>query len=296
MVTIRHVRDDPSRTAEMVCLFRASDQRRKKEDRIVDDPYAKLFLGPLTRAALATLEATGRLGEIAEEHAPGLVTYVLARHRFIDQCLVRALDDSTAAVEQIVLLGAGYDTRAYRFAKAIGSRPVFEIDYPSTSRRKAEIIEERKRELPNVDTRRIEIDFLVDELADKLDEAGFVRGLRTFFIWEGVSMYLTRRAVQDTLTVVRTLSSPGSEIAMDFWHFLDSGDFASTAHNLSSTFLYFLGEAMTFSIHPEDVVPFLDRLQYDVLDLADAASLEQRFVKDDRRVHPSCYVVSAKTR
>jgi methyltransferase (TIGR00027 family) len=290
------MRDDPSRTAEMVCLFRASDQRRKKEDRIVDDPYAKLFLGPLTRAALATLEATGRLGEIAEEHAPGLVTYVLARHRFIDQCLVRALEDPRAPVDQIVLLGAGYDTRAYRFSNEIGSRPVFEVDFPSTSRRKSEIVEERMNELPNVETRRIEIDFLVDKLADKLDGEGFVRGRPTFFIWEGVSMYLTRRAVQDTLTTIRALTGPGSQVAMDFWHFLDSGDFASTAHNLSSTFLYFLGEPMTFSIHPEDVVPFLDRLEYAVVDLADASALEQRYVRDDRRVHPSCYVLSAKTR
>jgi methyltransferase (TIGR00027 family) len=290
------VRDDPSRTAEMVCLFRASDQRRRPEDRIVDDPYAKLFLGPLTRAALVTLEATGRLGERAEEHVPGLATYVLTRHRFIDECLVRALRDPAQNVEQIVLLGAGYDTRAHRYAREIGSRPVFEVDYPSTSRRKAEIVAERKSELPEAPITRVEIDFLTEKLDVQLECAGFVRGRRTFFIWEGVSMYLTRSAVQDTLGTIREISGRGSQLAADFWHFLDSGDFASTAHNLSSTFLYFLGEPMTFSIHPEDVVPFLDRLHFEVLDLADPAELERRYVRDDRRVHRSCYVLCAQTK
>jgi methyltransferase (TIGR00027 family) len=290
------VRDDPSRTAEMVCLFRASDQRRRPEERIVDDPYAKLFLGPLTRAALLTLEATGRLGEIAEEHVPGLMTYVLARHRFIDDCLVRALTDPTNPIEQTVLLGAGYDTRAYRFANTIGSRPFFEVDYPSTSRRKAEIVKEKKSELPAANVIRVEIDFLADKLSDKLDAAGFQRARPTLFIWEGVSMYLTRRAVQETLRTIHALSAKGSVAAIDFWHFLDTGDFAATAHNLSSSFLYFLGEPMTFSIHPEDIGPFLDRLGFAVLDLADAESLERRYVTDDRRVHPSCYVLAARSR
>jgi methyltransferase (TIGR00027 family) len=290
------MRDDPSRTAEMVCLFRASDQRRRPEERIVDDPYAKLFLGPLTRAALMTLEATGRLGEIATEHAPGLTTYVLTRHRFIDEQLVRALTNRDRAIGQVVLLGAGYDTRAYRFATEIGARTVFEVDFPSTSRRKAEIVAEKRSELPAVEARRVEIDFLTEKLTDKLDAAGFARGLRTFFIWEGVSMYLTRKAVQEALSTIRGISGPGSLIAMDFWHFLDSGDLTSTAHNLSSSFLYVLGEPMTFSIHPEDVVPFLERNGYAVVDLADAAALEARYVRDDRRVHPSCYVLSAETK
>ena len=73
----------PSQTAEVVCLMRASEQRRSPEDRIVDDPYARLFLGPLSRAALASWEASGMLGDVAERLAPGLTTYVLTRHRFI---------------------------------------------------------------------------------------------------------------------------------------------------------------------------------------------------------------------
>lgn len=286
----------------MVCFFRATDQRRRPEERIVDDPYAKMFLGPMLRAGLATLEATGRLGVLAEELSPGLITYVLARHRFIDDCLKLALSSAREGeprrepIAQIVLLGAGYDTRAYRFASEIGPRRIYEVDFPATSRRKAEIAAERKGELPSVAVQRIEIDFLTQALEVALEAAGFVRGARTFFVWEGVSMYLTRRAVQSTLQTIRAISGPGSEIAMDFWFLLDSPDFASTAHRMSANFLHFLGEPMIFGIHPEDVPPFLDRLGLELADLADAESLERRYVRDDRRVYRACYVTHARTR
>ncbi|MCK6547045.1 SAM-dependent methyltransferase [Myxococcota bacterium] len=288
------MRNEPSRTAEAVALFRASDQRRPPDARIIDDPYAKLFLGPVMRAALATLEATGAVGRFAEEHAPGLVTYVLARHRFIDDALLRALRAPSPAVEQVVLLGAGYDTRAHRFAADLSGRTVFEVDFPSTSRRKSEVVAAKASALPQADVRRVEIDFLHERLEDCLDRAGFRRGVRTFFVWEGVSMYLTRRTVQDTLATLRALGGVGSELAMDFWFLLDTPDLLSTAHRMSANFLHLLGEPLIFSIHPEDAGPFFERAGLAIEDLADARALEHRYVHDDRRVYPACYVVLAQ--
>lgn len=286
------MKDDPSKTAEAVCAARATDQRHKKEDRIVDDPFAKLFLGPMWRAALATLEVSGRLGDLTFELSPGLFTYVLARHRFIDDALARALSDRDDPVEQVVLLGAGYDTRAYRFAEQLEGRRVFEVDFPSTSRRKAEVIAEKRSELPRINPTIVEIDFVKETLEDRLLAHGFVRGARTFFVWEGVSMYLTRKAVQSTLSTIRALSGRKSEVAMDFWYLLDSPDLISTAHRMSANLLYFLGEPMTFGIHPEDVGPFVERLGLKVGALADAAELERLYVRDERRVYPACYVAS----
>lgn len=288
------MRNEPSRTAEAVALFRASDQRRSPDARIVDDPYAKLFLGPVMRAALTTLEVTGPIGRFAEEHAPGLLTYVLARHRFIDDALVRSLRAPAPRVEQVVLLGAGYDTRAHRFAKDLSDRTVFEVDFPSTSRRKAELVHAHARELPSANLHRVEIDFLHERLEDALDRAGFRRGVRTFFVWEGVSMYLTRRTVQDTLATLRALSGPGSELAMDFWFLLDTPDLMSTAHRMSGNFLHLLGEPLIFSLHPEDAPPFFERAGLAIEDLALAGDLEQRYVRDARRVYPACYVVLAE--
>ena len=283
----------PSQTAEAVCLMRATEQRRPPGERILDDPYARLFLGRLSRAALASWEASGKLGDVAARLSPGLAAYVLTRHRFIDDCLGRALE---ADVAQLVLLGAGYDSRAYRFAAGLGGRPVFEVDFPATSRRKARILARSADTLPRVTVHRIEIDFERDSLEERLRQAGFRKGARSFFVWEGVSMYLTRAAVKATLATIRDITAPRSDLAMDFWHLLDSPDLVATAYRMSANLLSLLGEPVTFGIHPEDVGPFLDRLGYRVLDLADSADLERRYVRDGRSVVPGNYLVHAATR
>ncbi|TMA86099.1 MAG: SAM-dependent methyltransferase [Deltaproteobacteria bacterium] len=284
------MRGRPSQTAEAVCLMRASDQRRPPAGRIVDDPYARWFLGPMSRATLASWEASGRWGRLAERLSPGLTAWVLTRHRYIDDCLVRALEGD---VDQVVLLGAGYDTRAYRFARQLGGRPVFEVDFPATSRRKARIVARHAGELPRTTVRIVEIDFQSQSLRERLLASGFRENTRNFFIWEGVSMYLTREAVKATLRTVYELSAVGSEIAMDFWYLIDQPDMVSTAYRLSPNLLSFIGEPITFGIHPEDVGPFLERLGLHPLEVADAKALEERYVRDGRHVSPGVYLVHA---
>jgi len=285
------VRGRPSQTAEVVCLLRATDQRRRPAQRILDDPYARWFLGPLASATLATWEASGRLGDLAERLSPGVTTFVLVRHRYIDDRLAAALAGSR--IRQIVILGAGYDTRAYRFAMALGGRPVFEVDFPATSGRKARILARHARELPPSDVRRVEIDFQTQSLEERLLASGFEKGSASFFIWEGVSMYLTRDAVKATLRAITTLGGAGSELAMDFWYLVDAPDLLSTAYRASASALSLVGEPVTFGIHPEDCTAFLERQGLRVAEVADAATLEARYVRDRRRVHPAMYLVHA---
>src|SRR5437870_10555935 len=98
-----------------------------------------------------------------------------------------------------------------------------------------------------------------------------------------------------TLRTVCELSAVGSEIAMDFWYLLDQPDMVSTAYRLSPNLLYFIGEPITFGIHPEDVGPFLERLGLHPLEVADAKALEERYVRDGRHVGPGVYLVHAGT-
>jgi methyltransferase (TIGR00027 family) len=272
--------------------MRASDQRRPAGERILDDPYARWFLGPMSRAALASWEASGRWGKLAERLSPGLTAWVLARHRYIDDCLVQAL---AGDVEQVVLLGAGYDTRAYRFAAPLRGRPVYEVDFPATSRRKARIVAGRTRDLPSTCVRLVEIDFQTEPLRERLIASGFRPRARTFFVWEGVSMYLTREAVKSTLRMVRELGGPRSELVMDFWYLLDQPNLRATAYRLSPNLLHLVGEPITFGIHPEDAGPFLERLGFQVREVADAKTLETRYVRDARQVSPGLYMVHAGT-
>jgi methyltransferase (TIGR00027 family) len=275
--------DRPSRTAELVCLVRATDQARPKAERILDDPLAEHFLGPVSKAALSTLKASGRLGERAIELAPGLLTYVLCRHRFIDQHLVQALDEG---VRQVVLLGAGYDTRPWRLARP--GVEFYEVDHPATAMRKASLVES----LEPAARHSVRVDFERDDLGQALRQAG-LKPEPTFFVWEGVSMYLTRAAVKQTLATLQTLA-PRIELAMDLWFLLDSQDRSATLHRSGAGLLHLLGEPDTFGLHPEDAPDFLRRCGLECLDLATPTTLEARYVHDERRVYPACYTVHAR--
>lgn len=272
--------------------MRAAERRRPPATRILDDPYAAFFLGPMFRAALATFEASGTLGALADRVSPGLVSWVLCRHRWMDDRLITSL---AGPVEQVVLLGAGYDTRAYRLAHELKVRPVFEVDHPATSRRKAKIVARHRAELPPADVRVVEVDFEVDSLRERLQEAGFQRGVRTFFVWEGVAMYLTREAAKATLAELRELSAPGSEIVLDLWQVPDGSDLVAAAHRLSASTLQMIGEPLRLSLHPEDAESLLDRLGYRVTECYDAAMLRERYVRDERRVVQAGYVIHAVT-
>ena len=157
------------------------------------------------RVVAVTAGAAAAAGIAAVTSAPGwycVVALVPLRHRFIDEHLAAALDDGAA---QVVLLGAGYDTRAYRFADQLAGRPVFEVDLAAISRAKAATIAKHSDEFPETNVVRVEIDFETQALADVLADAGCEVGGLTFFVWEGVPMYLTRAAVKSTLDAVHAL-------------------------------------------------------------------------------------------
>ena len=283
--------DDPSRTAELVCICRAVARRDPPQVRLLDDPYAERFLGPLHKAAGRAYAATRRFGpRLVSALGPSIVTYIQVRHRFIDDALRDALG---RGVQQVVIAGAGYDCRAYRFADALRGRPVFELDFPSTARRKAKKLREMQGLLPEVNVHRGEVDFRTERASHALGRTGFDPARSTFFVWEGVSMYLTRAAVKETLEDFRGIAAPGSELALDFWYLVDSSDLASTAHRISPNLLHFLGEPIVFGMHPEDVPDFLARQGLVAIEVMEGPALSARYGLEARAIMPGVYVARA---
>jgi methyltransferase (TIGR00027 family) len=299
---MRAVRDTASGTASLVCLARALEADKPEDVRIVRDPYARLFLGPLARLAHRTGSLTQHSLGAAEplraltpalwsSSMPPLATYVLARHRSLDEAMRATLADGAA---QVVLLGAGYDMRAFRFADALAGRPLFEVDLPAMSARKTRLLDKHTAALPPAERRAVPLDLRTARLAEALRDAGFVPERPTCWLWEGVSMYLRREAVEATLRAVRELSAPGSRLGMDFWFLPDGEDLLSAAHRAGPAVLQMLGEPLTFSLHPGDAPDFLRRLGFTSEEVLDASALEARYVRDDRRVYPACYVALAR--
>lgn len=263
----------PSHTAEAVCFMRAAELARPEP--VLRDPYAAWFLGAHYRAALAA-------GRPAELLFPSLQPFIACRHRFFDDAQL------ASDFAQLLVLGAGYDMRAYRLPER---GPAFEVDFPATAARKARLL--RGRELPARDLRTVPLDLGAEPLEAALAGAGFVVGAPTFFVWEGVSMYLPRAAVKSTLRTLWTLGGPGSRLVMDFWLYLDRPDLLATVHRVSAGLLHLLGEPVTFALHPEEGPDFLARHGWRAEDVADAAELERRHLRDGRRVYPASWVVAA---
>lgn len=280
----------PSVTAEVVALARALEHLRPAGDRILEDPYAHLFLGRASKAALAAWRVNGPTARLAKRLDPGALAFVPARHRYIDEQLSALLDEGAA---QLLLLGAGYDSRAHRFAEQLAGRPVFEVDLAPISRRKAGIVHRHRAELPEVDLRRVEIDFEAQTLAEVLAPAGFEAGAVTFVVWEGVSMYLTRAAVKATLTALRDLCGSGSRLCMDVWHLVDDPGPLGTIRRSAPGALSLIGEAVTFGIHPEEVGFFLERHGWTLVDVATSDALVERFT-GGRPLDPSLYLLTAR--
>jgi methyltransferase (TIGR00027 family) len=281
----------PSLTAEAVTMARALEHLKPADQRVVDDPWAKLFLSRPARRALAAWSGS-LTGRVLRALGPSGTTYVPLRHRFIDDHLTAALAGGAA---QVVLLGAGYDTRPYRFAEQLAGRPVFEVDLAAISRAKAAIIERHAAEFPTANVVRVEIDFEHQQLHDTLRAHGFGQGEPTFFVWEGVPMYLTRAAVKATLDAVHDLSGDGSMLAHDMWHLVDDPGPLGTARRSAPSALSLIGEPVTFGVHPEDYEHLLARHGFRVVDLAMASDLQARYAPGSAAlVDSSLYVLAAE--
>src|SRR5579875_1044259 len=282
-----HTTDRPSSTAQWTTLGRALELRRR--DRIVTDTYAPVFLDARHRALQFAFVAGGPVHrQLDRAELAGIAASGLCRHRMIDEQLLAALP----SVSQVVILGAGYDSRAWRFASDIGSRPVFEVDLAPLSRRKAGLVASRPDLFGHATIRRVEIDFQTEALADRLAAQGFTAGTPTFVAWEGVSMYLERAALDATLGALASVCGPGSVVAMDFWQWV--GRMGGYPLRLAvQRGMRLIGEPLTCAVRSDAVADVFAPHGFAVADLADGPELTARYATGGRRCDPGMYVVAA---
>lgn len=194
-----------SLTAMMVAFWRSLADLGITSVPGFSDPKARLLLtGPVWRYMLrrAGARATDPRGEFAARMRPWIDGIVL-RVAFIDAVIAQA------SARQVVVLGAGLDTRAWRLEALRGAR-VFEVDHPATQAYK----HERAGLLgaPVTEVRYVPVDFTRDDLPSALRAAGYEPEVPTVWVWEGVTMYLDDAALRGTLRAIRALSAPGSTL------------------------------------------------------------------------------------
>jgi methyltransferase (TIGR00027 family) len=164
--------------------------------------------------AAARVPRIGRLLEryIDRRWPAGPRACAVVRTGLIDDLVI---DGLAAGLAQVLLLGAGYDSRAYRLA-AMATARVFEVDHPATQVIKQRLIGRHVPPDRRGHVRIVPVDLVHDDLRAGLQRAGFTAAAPTVVVWEGVTNYLTAQAVDATLRCLATLTGTGSRIIFTY--------------------------------------------------------------------------------
>jgi methyltransferase (TIGR00027 family) len=201
-----------SKTAETIAMVRVGESRRPEDERICYDPYAIRFISrEVLEFAARNPEKYEAFLAHMERLVPGSRNSVVARVRYFDDIVKSFVSDG---LEQLVILGAGYDTRAYRI-EGLNKIRVFEMDHPATQSIKIEKIKEIFSSIPDHVTY-AQVDFEVDKFGQQLLESGYDRSRKTLFIMEGLLMYLPPPSVDEMLSFIVNNSGKGSAIIFDY--------------------------------------------------------------------------------
>ncbi len=243
-----------SLTAEYMALFRAIESARPARSRLFCDPFAALFLHRWRKRIywIARREPGRWLVErLLDRELPGARAAGIARTKWIDDEVTRALETST----QLVLLGAGFDTRAYRLPAAQRVN-TFELDLPETSVAK-QLALRKGIGPPPKRVQFIGIDFNNQSVTDVLSQAGFDETRPACFVWEGVTNYLPPETVDRVLRQIAQ-AADGSSLLFTYAdrRVLDHPELFFGAEKLLSL-LRAIGEPWTFGIYPAEIQPYL---------------------------------------
>jgi len=267
------MRNGYSRTAEVMAVLRALEQFQPASCRIIQDPYACEFL---IRPSFKLLAQSRWLANptlrAVDVWAPGAQEFLTTRARISDDI---AAEMAANGLEQIVLLGAGFDTMSLRIKEALRNVAIFEVDHPATQAIKREALA-RIGAPENLSF--VAVDFEQDDFVEKLRQAGFAPDRHSLIVWMGVTYYLTAQAMTRALCQIHTLGGAGMRFIFDYMlkEVIDgsslNGDALRKARIASR-----LGEPWLFGLNPATVGDYLAAFNFKLLKDFDAEELRVRY-------------------
>lgn len=137
----------------------------------------------------------------------------LCRAAYTERALKAAA--RTGTKQYVIILGAGLDTFAFRKPEFVSKHRVFEVDHPLPQKDKKERIARAGWTVPD-NLAFVPVDFTKDSLAQRLMAVGFDPSVKSFFSWLGVTYYLSKAAIDQTLAELSFLCAPGSSLVFDY--------------------------------------------------------------------------------
>jgi methyltransferase (TIGR00027 family) len=281
----------PKSTNKGTALMRLAHQFQPKV--IIKDPYVSWFfddslVASLQKAALAEDFSPQNEDERFNQIA---YWYIILREKYIDDIINEAI---ITGCKQLVLLGAGFDTRFFRLSE-IRKNAVrtYEIDLPSIIKEKADAICFRQGSVPS-NLVLIPLDFNKQEIAH-IENYDFNKKVKTAFIWQGVSYFLPKDTISSVLDFISSLMIPGSAFAFDSCSPLmtyKNNQIPGISQSIDR--LVAIGEPYVFGIEANEMRTWLSKKGFQSIDIIQLDELERKLLKRHTLPGNMWYIVTAK--
>jgi methyltransferase (TIGR00027 family) len=257
---------------------KAFESALPENQRIIHDPYAHYYSGAVGTKMVA---AMARIN-------PAIRKGIVLRARYFDDYSRKCVNEG---FQQVVLLGAGYDSRYLRISE-FRSIPVYELDLACTQVIKKTLTRRLLGKLPP-NVRYVATDFSKDSITTKLAEAGFDCRKRTLFIWEGVTLFLNMEIVSETLGRLAEIR-PGNRVIFDFIPpelIDDETDYMGNRQLLH--LCASINEPLTFGCDPEKMKALLPTLGFRGIDIVSMRQANLEYSGTDK-IEDSYYFATAE--
>lgn len=262
------------KTAILVASVRLIEQYQPKELKLFDDPIIKIFFSKIFLFLIQFKIIRNIEMMLTDLTAKGIFGALLCRTKYFDDSLHAAMADG---IDQLVILGAGLDTRPYRIA-GINKITVVEVDLPIMQNIKKEKLQKILGELPHNITF-IPIDFNHQVLDEELNIPALDFSKPIFFIWEGVTSYISEEAVKNTLACISKASS-GSRVVFSYVlkNVIDKNSDITGADSLVNYFES-KDQSWVFGLDPANLVDFLKPFHLTLVEDVDASYYQENYLK-----------------
>ena len=269
----KRIENKSSKTAAYTCTCRASSFLETNSF-LKSDDYIAVELLPRLIKYLLKLKILNFKGKIAPK---GIYPYVIARTKYIDSIFLQAKE---SGFDQVLIFGAGFDSRAIRLLDLDSNIKVFEIDTYHTLNAKTKQFKRRNITKPDTNIY-IPLDFDKEDIKPKLFVNQFNTNKKTLSILEGLTMYLSHSAVAETFELIYDYSASGSLVVFDYIY----------SSVLSKELKYFGESAIfarinkdreqwTFGIEEGEIENFLCNFKFDLIEHLDSNNIEKKYFQD----------------
>ena len=271
----KRIEEKTSRMAEYTCSSRASSYCEKSSYYHSEDNIAAQMVPWFVR--LLIKNGFIRKSLLSVMAPKGAYEYVIARTKYIDAVFNQAVSDS---VEQILIFGAGFDSRSIRLLPSDRPVRVFEVDAPVTQQAKKDRLAEIGVGLPE-NTVYVGVDFNKEDPEQRLLENGFQYGKRCLFILEGLLMYLDEDAVDETMKLIKRISGPDNKMVFDYIYssvlrheekYYGDEDLHKNVEDV--------GEPWGFGVEEDSIKTYLDEHGFRIIEELNSDTLDRRYFTD----------------